>query len=282
MARKAIVTLVAGDRYQQNFRRHCYEDWKAYSRRHGLELLIVDSLPDLSPRGLSRSAAWQKCLVLGGQQVINYEQVAWLDADILINSATSPNIFETVQLHEIGAVEDYAYPTREAYSARLKTLYGHWETQGVSFVDNLTPELFMTNWGLKPVKNVVQTGVLVANPELHGPLFRRTYDLYENKGGAEWNYEMRPLSYEIVTNTSVRWLDLRFNVVVCFGFLDSELEIFLKSPSKVERLALKLRLPEMPMLFRRNRRLERVYKRLLDESYFLHFAGRQQDMALLR
>ena len=73
----------------------------------------------------------------------------------------------------------------------------------------------------------------------------------------------------------------RFNVVVCFGFRDDELETFLEPPSLMERLARKLRLQEMPLLYTRNRRLARVYKRLQDESYFLHFAGRQQDMVLL-
>jgi hypothetical protein len=281
MSRKAIVTIVAGERYQRNFARYCYADWKTYTDRHGLDLLVIDTLPDTSPLGLSRSAAWQKCLVMAHGPACNYEQVAWVDSDILINSVTAPNIFETVQPSEIGAVEDYAYPTREAYRARLETLYRGWEAQGIAFINNLTPELFLQSWGLKPMDRVIQTGVLVVSPELHGPLLQRTYDTYEDKGSAKWNYEMRPLSYEILTNTAVRWLDLRFNVVVCFGIKDDELNIFLEPPSVPERIVGKLHLPWMSKFFARNRKLSRVYKRLLDESYFLHFAGKQQDMALL-
>ena len=281
MARKAIITLVVGERYRCNFARHSYQNWKAYTERYGLDLIIVETLPDLSPRGLSRSAAWQKCLVMAGEPARNYEQVAWVDADIIINTRTAPNIFEPVGLHEIGAVQDYAYPSRAAYRARLEELYRRWSARGVTFVDNLTPELFLQNWGLKPMDSVVQTGVLVVNPELHGPLLRYTYDAYEDKGPAEWNYEMRPLSYEILSNAAVRWIDLKFNVVVDFGIDDGELDLFLEPPSLTERIAGKLGLSGMPLLFARNRRLTRVYKRLLDESYFLHFAGRQQDMALL-
>ena len=77
MAQKAIVTLVTGERYERNFRRHCYDNWKAYAERHGLDLVVVDELPDRSPRGLGRSPAWQKCLVLAGQSLRGYEQVAW-------------------------------------------------------------------------------------------------------------------------------------------------------------------------------------------------------------
>src|ERR1700680_1562510 len=84
MARKAIVTLVVGERYRRDFARHCYGDWKTYTNRHGLDLLIADTLPDRSPRGLSRSASWQKCLVLAGELSRSYEQVVWVDSDILI------------------------------------------------------------------------------------------------------------------------------------------------------------------------------------------------------
>jgi hypothetical protein len=93
---------------------------------------------------------------------------------------------------------------------------------------------------------------------------------------------MRPLSYEIVANATIKWLDMRFNVVSGFGFRDDELELFLRGPRLMERLAIRLRIAGRPMIFARNRQLARIYKRLLDESYFLHFAGRQQDMALLR
>ena len=92
---------------------------------------------------------------------------------------------------------------------------------------------------------------------------------------------MRPLSYELLANCAMYWLDLRFNVVVCFGFRDDELHAFLQDPSLAETFYRMTRLPGARLLFSRNRKLTRIYKRLLQESYFLHFAGRQRDMALM-
>ena len=43
MTKKAIVTLVVGERYQKNFKRHCYRAWKTYADLHGLDLLIIDT-----------------------------------------------------------------------------------------------------------------------------------------------------------------------------------------------------------------------------------------------
>ena len=173
MKRNAIVTLVTGKQYVDNFKKNCYANWRKYADHHDLDLCILEHLPDLSQRGLSRSPAWQKCLVLSGDEAKRYQQVAWVDADIVMN-ASAPNIFDNIQADEVGAVMDFMYPTPESYKARLQRLYQHWSAQGISVVENLTPEKFLENWGLPPLSHVVQTGVLVVNPAVHGSLLQRT------------------------------------------------------------------------------------------------------------
>ena len=93
---------------------------------------------------------------------------------------------------------------------------------------------------------------------------------------------MRPLSYELVTHAKIHWLDQRFNLVVCYGFQENELELYLQPPGTVERICNKLPQPDMPLLSSRRRRLSGIYKRMLRESFFLHFAGQQDDMTLVR
>lgn len=279
---KAIVTLISGKEYQARFSRHCYNNWKSYADRHGLELLIYEDLLDHSPRALSRSPAWQKCLVIEAEKSRRYEQVVWIDSDIVINAAKAPNVFEGVGIDEIGAVKDYAYPTREKYRDRLDYFYRQWEALGIHYVNNLTPQEFMVNWGLPPTEDIVQTGVLVASPEVHGSLFKRTYDLYEDKGSSSWNYEMRPLSYEILTGSPVKWLDLAFNVVTIFAVRDEELSAFQAPPGVIERTLCKLRILQILIRSSRHQRLREIHERLFDDSYFLHFAGRSHDMDFLQ
>src|SRR5262249_6428174 len=53
--------------------------------------------------GQSRSPAWQKLLLGRAPVPQRYEQVAWIDPDVLINAAKAPNLFEHVPPGKIGA-----------------------------------------------------------------------------------------------------------------------------------------------------------------------------------
>lgn len=275
----AIVTLVVGSRYQSRFARYCQRNWESYAKRHGLDLVILQEPLDRSVRAQNRSVAWQKCLALCCERVQRYRQVVWIDSDIVIREG-SPNIFDGVAENEVGAVADYALPSPTAYRRRLEYFYSKWEAANARYVSNLTPQEFLTNWGLPPQDQVVQTGVLVMSPALHADLLHRTYDSYEDKGDSSWNYEMRPLSYEILRSAAVRWLDLRFNAPTLFACSDDEISVIDSSPSRLERLADRARLP-FTLPTARTRALRRVHARMLADNYFLHFAGRQSDMNYL-
>lgn len=275
---KAMVTLVIGDRYSRNFKRFCYDNWQEYAQKHGYDLVVFDKPLDMSARAKKRSPSWQKCLILSQPSVRKYRQIAWIDSDILINSASAPCICEQVSTDKVGAVDAYATPSTELHHVSLKRLYEYWECNRVTYVDNLLPEQFYTNYGLDPTFNrVVQAGVLVASPSCHRDVFQRAYDGYENRRGAEWNYEMRPLSYELLKEDVVQWIDYRFNV----GWA---LEMSLHYPYLLGRRGLP----------------ERILKRLNLASwhpkhklrakcatiaylncYFLHFAGCASEMGLV-
>src|SRR5262249_13941034 len=57
------------------------------------------------------------------------------------------------------------------------------------------------------------TGVMVLSPRHHRDVLERTYAEYEQHPGGPWNYEMRPLSYELLKAGCVHWLDPRFNYI---------------------------------------------------------------------
>src|ERR1051326_3225552 len=59
-------------------------------------------------------------------------------------------------------------------------------------------------------------GVLVLSPLHHREIFEHVYRQYEDKGGPGWNYEMRPLSFEIQERSLQHLIDARFNVLLGF------------------------------------------------------------------
>ena len=278
----AIVTIVSGRSYKSRFSRYCYPSWKKYADKHGLKLIVYEDALDYSQRAKSRSVAWQKCLTFVAERSSEFKQIAWIDSDIVINHHKAPNIFEGVDPSQIAAVRDFVFPTRERYRRRLEFLINHWRAIGVTCGLALTPEEYMAEWGLPPTADIVQTGVIVATPEVHGSLFKRVYETYEDKGASYWHYEMRPLSYEILTTYSVKWLDPAFNLVTVFGVEDRDMRIFQSPPGILERALRKLRLPVVHLPTARTKRLEEIHERLFEQSYFLHFAGGAGNMGYLK
>jgi hypothetical protein len=273
---KAIVTLVVGARYEQRFKHYCYPNWSNYAARHGLDLVVFDHPIDNSVRARARSISWQKCLAVIHPKVQKYDQVVWIDSDIVINDKRAPSIFEFFKLEEIGAVKDFDYPTKEAFRAALERLYDGWDKAGIRYTRNLTPEEFYMRFGLPPLPDVVHCGVIGLSPSAHASVFQTTYDKYEDKGGAQLNYEMRPLSYEILTNIPVKWLDHRFNLATSYDLSINYPHLADQSPTFVDRLKGKLGLTTA-----QQRRIRPALLEMLERAFFLHFAGCQRDMELL-
>ena len=274
MKKRALVTLAIGERYLRIFDRYCRGPWQTYADRHDMDLIVLSRALDDSPRARSRSVSWQKCLVLSAPEIAPYEQVVWADADILINPA-SPDVGHDVPEDRIGAVDEYATPTREDYEILLRRKYAQWSASGIPYVSNPTPTEYHAQFGLEGhFDSVVQAGVLVMSPRFHRELLEHVYHHYEDKGTPEWNFEMRPLSYEILTNRLERWVSPKFNMpwpsvrTLYYPFVDQ--------PGLIERGLRKYGL-------RRGSRLSRTCATTAFlNNYFLHFSGGEvRDMALV-
>ena len=217
---KAIVTLAVGDRYLRHWRSTCEANWSAYGTKHGFDVICLDQPLDNSARARNRSPAWQKCLILGHDVLQKYERVVWVDSDVLINHHAAPAIDAGVPVERIGAVEEFTFTQDYGpYPHQLlERLYSYW---GKSII-NYSSKEYYTNYGLlSGFDKVVQTGVLVLSPRHHRSLLEKVYYGHEEKGGPEWNNEMRPLSYELLKADAVHWIDPRFNLVWTYSlFLD--------------------------------------------------------------
>ncbi|HEY2412491.1 MAG TPA: hypothetical protein VGI40_09630 [Pirellulaceae bacterium] len=104
MKRAAIVTLAIGEPYRSRWETYAKGGWMAYANKWGMDLIAVHEPLDTSPRGLSRSLAWQKCLVLSQEWASQYERIAILDCDIAINALDAPNVLDQVEPEHVGGV----------------------------------------------------------------------------------------------------------------------------------------------------------------------------------
>lgn len=250
-SRLALVSAVIGDLYQQRWHRHAREGWLAYAARFGLHVVVFDDYLDPSGRGRGRSPAWQKLLVLEHPRVAGYDRVVWLDADVVINAAEAPLVFDGVPADRVGATLNNAF-------------IGH-PVLAASFARTCRPgappahaRAMYERCGLSPAwDTVINTGVWVASPREHAALFRQVYDEHDERPGSY--FEQTALSHRLLQHDLLHPIDARFNVL-WYEFVDS-VYAFLNGGDGAVRA----------------RALAAVFR----NSYFLHFAAEQDDLPLL-
>lgn len=274
MPRKALATLVIGDRYKHVFNYWYRPGWEAYCRRYGLDLVVVETPLDTSPRGAGRSPSWQKLLIHTAPGLENCEQIAWVDCDIAI-APHSPNIFDLVPVHKVGTTNDHATPTREDHRLVTERAYRQWDAAGIRYVSNLTAQEVYANVGIHcDYEDVVQAGMFVFSPAHHAELMERVYRTCEDSGDNGLNHEMRFFSYELIKAGLVEWLSVKFNMMwtcyqaLYYPFLELPEQLPGRLPFAVKKALSKfLRGPCVRCAFNNN--------------YFLHFAGRSKDYQYL-
>jgi hypothetical protein len=263
MNENAIVTLAIGESYLRLWQKYCASSWQAYARKYQFDLIVLTEPLDYSTIASSRSVAWQKCLTLSQPFAQHYRQVVLLDCDIVINHEQAPNIIEQTPAHFVGGVisgshlqEDLRVVllsrltgTRYEYRPRLK----HWREDQKNFY---------SQHGLSPIEaGIVQTGVLVANPERHRAVFEKVYSTrfpIEDRG-----YEQIPLSHALLTAGIFQGIDTRFNSV----FYET---LVVHYPFLMNRS-----LSEFEVLVRHAVRSQ------FENNFFLHFAYDAQFMRYL-
>jgi hypothetical protein len=279
--KKAIVTLAIGKPYEAMFEKYCQPLWSLYAKKHGFDLIVITHHLDDSPRSKSRTPAWQKCLILSDPRVQQYDRVVWVDTDILINP-NSPDVTFGVPLEKIGVVDEAATPHKDDLKLYLERFRQYFYPDESKLVDNSTkapdhamveylkyafnPSAYYNDFGLSGnFESIVQTGVMVLSPSHHRELLEHVYYNYEDKG-PEWNYEQRPLGYEILKQNQEFWMPTKFNMT--WVILKALQYPFLDSPSTLaERL-----LTKVGVDFRASLISECMTATFLN-NYFLHYAG---------
>ncbi len=247
---KAIVTLVVGEQHRTLWETCARASWETYAKRHGYKLVIVDQLIDKSEEGMERSPSWQKLLLWRLPELHDCDRVAWIDADIIINNDTAPDIVDSVPPEKIGAAVAHlilAYPGMESALARVcgtSTLAEHarWVYEQSS---------------LPPFDYHLNAGVLVLSRS-HQEFLEYIYETYPEQPKSY--FEQMALSSESLQRGLHHALDPRFNAA-WYEHKAAFYPFLYGAPSALLPLCLAV-----------------VYA----NNFFLHFCGTADDMKLFR
>jgi hypothetical protein len=211
--RKALATILIGDAFQREWKRRMEPSWRAYGEKHGYDVVAVDDYIDRSPHGRERTPHWQKCLILEDERVRAYEDVVWVDADVMINAHMAPCIVAATEPGRIGLVSSRS----RLYESPISR-----DNLGHRCRDMLSPDVRESapgscrerylRAGLSgDVDDYANTGVLVLKPKVHAGLLRHVYDTYEETPFTA--KEEACLSHAIFNGGLAQDLDPRFNTI---------------------------------------------------------------------
>lgn len=271
--KKAIVTLLIGQHYQQRWKTICAKNWQRYADKHDYDLICIDKPLDTSAMAHGRSPAWQKCLILGDERVKRYDKVVWIDSDILINP-NSPCIVSNVTEDKVGAVSAFTQfaeplPGKDQMLIDRIIEFWNWPYRNAKefYSGALLPDSF---------DQVVQTGVMVLSPHIHNSILEYTYHHYDETPLS--NFEMDALSYELLKANCIHWLDDKFNKIwlACMAMHYP----LLLPPKKTEIKPIRVwkRLTRGHYQLPPKKATTPALNIAFLNNYFLHFAGTAQYM----
>jgi hypothetical protein len=209
--RTVIVTLCVGQNHISWWDKYASKSWRAYATKHGYALQVFREPIDQSEHGAARSASWQKCLILSKPELQHYDQIVWLDSDIVINNS-APEVVAGVPTGKIGCVVSGDYLQREMKAVFIERIREKKILPGTS-VDEFwaaDQRSFYASAGIKSLSHdIVQGGVLVLSHE-HREILEGVYKKFPTELPAS---EQFPLSAEIINNGLLHRIDSRFNLV---------------------------------------------------------------------
>lgn len=275
--KKAIVTLTVGKYYNKRWKNLCENNWQNYAKKHNYKVINISEPLDLSGTAKRRSVAWQKCLILSHQEVSTFDQVVWVDSDILINE-NAPCIIDKVPIQKVGAVNGHAQFIDPFDINKEKFMPLAIQTLKWNFS---TAREYYTYAGLKNTFNeIVQTGVLVLSPHFHREILEEVY--YTCKDTPVGDFEMENLSHKLLNNDQVYWLDEKFNRIwtaeMCRSYP------FLLPSTKVDNIFVRqwkrhmrghYQMPALEIT-------RKCLKAAFNTNFFLHFAGSTHYMFPLK
>ena len=146
---KLSLRLAIGDRYRSSSGKNfAAAIGPQYADKHGYDLLCLDKPLDSSARAAARSPAWQKCLILSADFAKSYEQIVWVDSDILINKSCAPCIASSVPVENVGGVNLWSAPGVAEFQRALFRLNQIWRPRRAPEDEPSCDGLLYLEWGL--------------------------------------------------------------------------------------------------------------------------------------
>lgn len=197
---KALVTL-ATDKYVGIWEKYCQTNWAPYAEKHGLDIIVLTERISPPEARHGRTVHWDKCLILSQDYAADYDAIAWLDSDIVINHYTAPSVFDGWDPTKVRALSLVnGIPDLERKNARVTELRRRWVNPryGEKYID--VPAYYRKGGYESFPEDYINGGVMLFSVTNHRTFLETVFAKYEDAAQRDLSWmEQTAVSYELFT-----------------------------------------------------------------------------------
>lgn len=198
-----LVSLAIGSKYVKEYTELFYKSQLNYAKKYGYDFVLVQD----RPKGVANhpdSISFDKALVFSQEWAMGYDNVIFVDADILINPE-SPAIHKEIT-DKIMVVDEYSQPDPVS-RIKVQEKMG-WETSASDYYK-------LAGFNIKTTK-MINTGVIAMKPKLNAKFMKSVHFKYSMRSighPRHFHFEQSAIGYELQKNNKAEYLDNKFNAV---------------------------------------------------------------------
>lgn len=259
MEKRAICLLVIGDKYKKLYKKMAFQ-FSEYAKKCKSEIIVIDEIPDPT---FHRPLLSQKLLL--PSLLLSYDCCLFLDLDIIISSA-APSIFNLVPENKSFAAIIDPRGTEEFYQT--------W--RHIPRILNESTDDYFYERNFPKSENLmgsINGGVFVFRPKEVVHIFSDYYFSDHNQGLLN-SFEETPMAYLTQTKKIFYPLDIKFNTQIMYKLKGTESgRLIEKNEQKIPGFLRKRYYKKKGVVFYPIYQYKKFTKKLLEENYFIHFAG---------
>lgn len=280
--KKALVTLAYGDKHQYLFAKYSQKSFQRYAEKYGYDLLVFDQPFDTSPFARKRHLGWQKLLILSQEWSSSYDDITWLDSDIIINNYLAEDIGLYTDTQCVNACKTYSTPTEGIYNAARDVKRENFVSRGLTYVESPTAHEFHSARILNCdyFSDAISTGVFSVSVSRFKSYFEHIYYSFDETIAGDKG-EMPFMSYYLQKECQVNWIKPEFNLITSTFEASFYPSLFWASHLKGKYSIFSKLNTLWKDLYLYRPRCE-AYRQIFNCGYFIHFAGCHKNMRFLQ
>jgi hypothetical protein len=204
MRKILLVTVCIGDKYIKKYKSIFYSSQKTYCDKQGYDFLCITQA--LSPIKHPDAISFNKALVFSQKFSFKYDFVVFIDADVFITQNAPPICGILKDPNSIGMIDEYSQPSRiQRFMLQKKN---GWEKSATEYYA-------MAGFNID-TQYVLNSGLILACPEINGQLFKEIYIQYVLKSignSRGFHFEQSAIGYEVQVKNKLHIINSKFNAI---------------------------------------------------------------------